>query len=90
MKTRLLEIKDRVKTAKAALYQLALEGNLNLNIGAGNHAIYELDESYARVGEILEELGKEEELKMTGQILKWKKKIIKLLKRIVGYSVCSL
>jgi len=63
MKTRLLEIKDRVKTAKAALYQLALEGNLNLNIGAGNHAIYELEESYARVGEILEELGKEEELK---------------------------
>ena len=63
MKTRLLEIKDRVKTAKAAIEQMAVEGNLNLDVGFGNHAMYELEESFARVGEILEELDEEDRLR---------------------------
>ena len=63
MKTRLLEIKDRVKTAKAAIEQMAVEGNLNLDVGFGNHAMYELEESFARVGEILEELDEEDKLR---------------------------
>ena len=63
MKTRLLEIKDRIKCAKHAIEIAALDGLLDVNIGAGNYVMYELEESFSRVGEILEELDEEDRLR---------------------------
>ena len=61
MKTRLNEIKSRIESARAAMYELAIEGTLDLNIGAGNHMRYEIEESFAKISEIMEDLDREAE-----------------------------
>lgn len=63
MITKLREIKGRIYSAKAAIEELAITGDLPASYGLCSFIQHELEESYAQICELLEAEAAEQDLK---------------------------